>query len=86
MTKVVQARPYGRFMEKESNLRRKNFLGKEQGSNFLGYKRGNLRPPIQFIKKRQSWNILKNDFLSRADPSILKLIENELIDQLHETN
>ena len=48
--------PYGRFIEMQSNLRRKKLHRTNQGSNFLGgsfSNRDNARAPIQFRRERQ---------------------------------
>ena len=57
MTAVSHTRPYGRFIEIQSNLRRKTLHRANQGSNFLGdssSNRDNVRAPIQFRRERQS--------------------------------
>ena len=73
MTTVFHAWPYSRFIEIQSNLRRKNRHRANQGSNFLGgtfSNRDNERAPIQFRTESQSHTI-KDKFSSRTDPSIL---------------
>ena len=55
MTTVFHAWPYGRFIEIQSDLRRKKLHRTNQSSNFLGgslSNRDNIRAPIQF--KRES--------------------------------
>ena len=56
MATVFHPRPYGRFIEIQSNLRRKKLHRTNQGSDFLGgsfSNRDNIRAPIQFRKGRQ---------------------------------
>ena len=75
MTTIFRARSYGRFMNVQSNLRRKKNHRMNQGSNFLGRSfsnRDNARVPMQFRRERQP-SILKGDFLSRTDSSIFTL-------------
>ena len=68
MTTVFPARPFGRFIEIQSNLRRKKLHRANQGSNFLRRSfsnRDNLRAPIQFRRERQTqhrkrWLFLKS--------------------------
>ena len=70
MTTEFHAKPLGRFMEIESNLRRKKLHRTNQGSNFLGgnfIKRVNVRAPIQLRGERQCQ--CQDDFSSRRDQS-----------------
>ena len=56
MTTVFHVRPYGRFVEIQSNLTRKKTHAMNQGFNFLEgmfNNKDNLRAPIQFRRKRQ---------------------------------
>ena len=67
MTIVFHARPYGRFKEIKSSLRRKKLHRTNQGSNFLGgslSNRDNVGAPIQF---RISCAELKCTVLFRGD-------------------
>ena len=76
MTTVFHTWAYGRFIEIQSNLRRKKFHRTNQGFNFLGgsfTNKENLRVPIQFGKKVKP-SILKDDFSSKTDPTILTSI------------
>ena len=76
MTTVFHTWVYGRFIEIQSNLRRKKFHRTNQGFNFLGgsfTNKENLRAPIQFGKKVKP-SILKDDFSSKTDPTILTSI------------
>ena len=67
-TTVFQVRPYGRFIETQSNFRRKKLHRTNQGSNSLGgsfSKNDNVRTPIQFRRERQPqdrkrWFFFKN--------------------------
>ena len=56
MTTVFHAWPCGRFIEKQSNLRRKKLHRTNQGSNFLG---GNFRNRDNPINIRLGKNVLK---------------------------
>ena len=72
MTTVFYTWPYGRFIEIQSNLRRKKLHRMNQVSNFLGgsfSNRDNVRAQIQF-KEKVNPSILKDYFSSRTDPSI----------------
>ena len=54
MTTVFHVWPYGRFIEIQSNLRRKKLHRTNQGSNFLGgsfSNRDNVRAPIPFRRE-----------------------------------
>ena len=56
MTTVFHARPYGRFIEIQNNVRRKKVHRTSQDSNFLGdsfSNRDNIRVPNQFRRERQ---------------------------------
>ena len=55
-TTVFHAWAYGRFIEIQSNLKRKKLHRTNQGSNFLGgsfSNRDNVRAPIQFRRESQ---------------------------------
>ena len=68
MTTVLNAWPYGRFIEIQSNLRIKKIHRTNQGSNFLGGSFSNtesLWDPIQFRRESQP-SILKDFFFSRS--------------------
>ena len=57
MITVIHVRPYDRFIETQSNLRKKKLHRTNQCSNFLGRSfsnKDNVRAPIQFRRKRQS--------------------------------
>ena len=68
MTTIFHQRLYGRFLEIQSNLRRKKLHKVNQNSNFPGGSfgnRDNVKAPIQFIRERQPqhfkrWFFLKN--------------------------
>ena len=66
MTTVFYTWPNGRFIEMQSNPRKKKLHRMNQGSNFLGGNFGskdNVRAPIQF-RRESPPNNLKNDFSS----------------------
>ena len=78
----------GRFIEIQSNLRRKKLHRTNQGSNFLGGKfsnKDNVRVPIQFRRESQ-FQHLKDEFSSRRDSSILISIAPVLFDQSNKTS
>ena len=59
MTTVFHTWPYGRFIEIQSNLRRKKLPRTNQGSNFLGGSLSNIdhaRAPAQFRGESQSFS------------------------------
>ena len=88
MTTVFHARSYGRFIEIQSNLRRKKPHRTNQGSNFVGgsfSNRDNVRAPIYFQEKVNP-NILKDEFSSRTDSSIFTSIAPVLIDWSNKTS
>ena len=70
MTTVFRSWPYGRFIEIQSYLRRKNFHRTKHVSNFLGdnfSNRDNIRAPIKFRRESQpqhlkKWFSIKNSF------------------------
>ena len=60
-----------------------------QCSNFLGVSfsnRDNARTPIRFRKKKDNPRILKNDFSSKADPSISTSTGPMLLDWSNKTS
>ena len=66
MTTEFHARPYGRFIKINSNLRRKKLQRTKQASTFLGVsfsKRGNVRAPVQFRREGQPQNLKRWFFL-----------------------
>ena len=70
MTTVFHARPYSRFIELQSNLKRKKFHKKNQGTNFLGGSfgnRDNVKTSIQFRRERQ-FHYLKRRFFHKNRP------------------
>ena len=88
MTTVFHAWLYVRFIEIQSNLRRKKLHRKNQSSNFLAgsfSNRENLRAPIQFWRESQPQH-LKDDFSSRTDPSISTSTPPMLLDWSNETS
>ena len=82
LTTVFYACPYDRFIEIQSNLRRKKLQRMNQGSSFLVgsfSNKDNARTIIQFRRKINP-SILKDDFSSRTDPSIITSIALVLLD------
>ena len=70
MTTVFHARPYGRFIDIQSNLRGMKPHGTNQGSNFLGgsfSNRNNIRGPIKFRRERQA-HLFKRLFFLKNRP------------------
>ena len=69
---VFHAKPDGRFTKIKHNFRRKKLYRTNQCSNFptgsFG-NRGKVRVPIHF--RMESLNILKDDFSSKTNPSML---------------
>ena len=90
MTAVFHAWLYDRFIEIQSNLRRKKLHRTNQGSNVLGgslSNRDNVRVPIQFRREEKvNPSILKDDFSSRTNPSIFTSIAPVLLDRSNETS
>ena len=83
MTTVFHTWLYGKFIEIQSNLRRKKLYRTNQGSNFLGgsfSNRDNVRAPIQFRRKSNP-SILKDIFPSRTGPSIFISIAPVFLDR-----
>ena len=89
MTTVFHAWLYGRFIEIQSNLRKKKLHRTNQGSNFLGgslSNRMNVRAPIQFRRESQHQHLKRQFFLkNRPIPfhinstSVIRLIkQNQL--------
>ena len=84
MTTVFHIRLNGKFIEIESNPRRKKLYTINQGYNFLGgsfNNRDNVRVPIQFRRESQA-QYLKRYFFSRTEPSIFTSIAPVFLDQL----
>ena len=72
MATVFHIWAYGRFIEIQSNLRRKKLHRTNQGSNFLGgsfSNRDNIKVESN-LEEEVNPSILKDDFSSRTDPSI----------------
>ena len=68
-------------MEIKSNFGRKK-LHRTQSSNFLGdcFSSGDNVRPQSNLEDKDSPNILKDDFSSGTEPSIITLVAPELID------
>ena len=74
MTTVLNAKPYGRFIEIQSNLMRKKHRT-NQGCNFLEgtfSNRDNVRAPIQFRRERQLQH-LKRLFFFKNSPILFHI-------------
>ena len=89
MTAEFYAWPYGRFIEIQSNLRRKKLQRPNQGSNFLGgsfSNRDNVRPPNPIWKGKSAPASQKIIFLKNRpinfhinSTSVIRLVkQNEL--------
>ena len=88
MTTVLHAWPYGKFVQIQTNLRRKKFHRTNQGSNFLRgtfSKRDNVRASIQFRTESQP-QYLKRWFFPSRDPFILTSIAPMLLHWSNETS
>ena len=89
MTTVFYARPYGRFIEIKSNLKRKKLHRTKQSSNFLGgsFINGENVSPNSIPKiERDNPIILKGDFSSRINPFIFTSIAPMLLNRSNETS
>ena len=87
MTTVFHAWPYSRFIEIQSNLRRKKLHRTNQGCNSLGgsfSNRDNVRAPIQFRRKSQRQHV-KRSFFHKKRP-IFTSVAPVLLDQSDETS
>ena len=86
MTTTFHSWAYRRFIERQSNLRRKEFRRTNQGSKFFG---GSFA--IEIMQEPQSNldkvspSILKDDFFSRTDSSILTSIALVLLNRSNKT-
>ena len=88
MTTVFYAWPNHRFIEIQSNLRRKKLHRLNQGFKFPGARfsrRDNLRALIQFRRESQPQH-LKEDFSSRTDPFIFTAIVPVSLDWSNKTS
>ena len=84
----MTAWPHGRFVEIQSNLKRKKLHRTNQDSNFLGgsfTSRDNVKAQIQFRGESQPQH-LKDKFSSGTDPSILISMAPMLLDRPNETS
>ena len=71
MTILFNAWPYDRFIEIQSNLRRKELHRTNQGSNFPGgnfSNRDNVRVPIQFRRESQPQHLKMNFPQEQTNP------------------
>ena len=80
MTTVFHRCLYGRFIEIQSNLRRKKVHRANEDSNFFG--RGFRRESN--LEEKFNPSIIKYDFSSRTDPSISTSIAPVFLDQSNE--
>ena len=88
ITTVFHTRPYGRFIEIQSNFTRKKLHRTNQGSNFLGCifnNRDNAQPQSK-LEEKVNLSILKDEFSSRTDPSIFTSIAPVLLDRSNKTS
>ena len=86
MTTIFHARPYGRFMEVQSKLRRKKLHRTNQDSDFLGdsFSKGDNVTGPSNLEEKDNLSILKDDFSSRTNPSIFPSRAPELLHWLNE--
>ena len=87
MSTVLHAWPNGRFIEIQSNLSRKQLDRMNQGSNFLaGFLVIEIMQECQSnLKEKDNPSILKEDFSSGTDPSIITSIVPVLFDWSNKT-
>ena len=86
MTTVFHTWAFCRFIDLQSNLRRKKLHRTHESSNFLRgdfSNRYNVRAPTQFRREGQPQH---DDFSSKTDSSIFTLIEPVLLDQSNENS
>ena len=83
MTTVFHARRRGRFIAISSNLRKKKPHRKNECPNCL-CNRDNKGGPIQFQRGKDNRRILKGDFSSRLDLSIVTSIAPQLFIESNE--
>ena len=88
MATVFHVWLYGRFSEIQSNLRRKKLHRTNQDliffEEFLAIKV--MYEPQSNLEEKVNSSILKDDFSSTIDPSILRSIAPVLLDQSNETS
>ena len=68
MATVFHAWQYGRFIELQSNLRRKKFHRTNEGSNLLGgsfSNKDNVRDPMQFKRENQAQHFKRCFFFKK---------------------
>ena len=88
MTTVFSTRSYGRFIEIQSNRRRKKLHTTNQVSNFLGSSfsdGGNVGAPIQFGRERQPQH-LKRWFFLKSDPFVFTQITPKSLNWSNKTS
>ena len=88
MTTVFHAWLYGRFIEIQSNLRRKKLHKTNQGSNFLKALLATeiMKQPQSSLEEKVNPSIVKDNFSSRTAPYIFTSIASVLLDQSDETD
>ena len=88
MTTVFHTWPYGRFIERESNLTRKNFIERINAPILLEAVLAIdiIQEPQSNLEEKVNHSILKDDFSSGTDPSIFTSIAPVLLDQSNETS
>ena len=89
MTAVFHAWPYGRFIEIQSNLRRKKLHRTNQAPIFLEAVLAiemMMSEPQSNLEEKVNHSILKYYFFSRTDPSIFKSILPVFLDWSIETS
>ena len=72
MTTVFHTWSYDRFIEIQSNLRKKKLHRTNQGSNFLAIE--TMQEPRSNLEEKANLSILKDVFSSRTDPPIFTSI------------
>ena len=87
MAIVFHARPYRRFIETQTKLRRKKLYSTNKGSNFLAgsfSNRDNIRAPSN-LEEKENPRILKDEFFSRIHSCIFTPIASVLLEWSNET-
>ena len=85
MTTVFHVWPYGGFIEIQRNLRKKKLHRTNQSSNFLTDSCSN-RVPQSSLEEKVNPSTLKDEFSSRADPSIFTSVAPVLLEQSNSTS
>ena len=85
MVAVCRVRPYGRFIEIQSNSGEKNLIERIKADVEADLIE-TIKEPQSNLEENVNPRILKDDFSSRTDPSIFTLITPVLLDRLDETS